>query len=220
MGITKLLVVEGEAEVLGALRVVSWSEAEGGHIDGLTLDEFYKVLELVKTGAVHAVAPRVEKPTTAPSPGVRATPEEARASQARRSSEDHKPETQKSNVVQMPKTEPNKVDHIDRKDIAPPIITKPEDPALEFPPKDAEAPPFDTAPSGDLPEKIVKTGRFIEVLDWVMKTKGYKPTQVDEIVAACEALRQHIKVVERVRDMRDKVTSNLQAYTEAGAAGA
>lgn len=69
--------------------------------------------------------------------------------------------------------------------------------------------------TGDVPEKVAKTGRFIEVLDWVLKAKGLKPSQVDEIVSEFEKLKT-LPVVARVRDLRDKVVSNLAAYGEAG----
>jgi hypothetical protein len=71
----------------------------------------------------------------------------------------------------------------------------------------------------EVPEKIAKSTRFIEVMEWVMATKKLKPGQVDEIVAGCEALKE-IPAVRRVRDIRDKVISNLAAYAEAGAGDA
>lgn len=69
--------------------------------------------------------------------------------------------------------------------------------------------------AGVVPEAIAKSGRFIEVMDWVIKSKGLKRTQVDEIVAECEKLKD-LPIIRRVRDIRDKVVSNLAAYGEAG----
>lgn len=65
------------------------------------------------------------------------------------------------------------------------------------------------------PEKVVKSGRFIDVLEWVMKTRGLKAEQVDEIVAVIEQLKE-LPAVRRVRDIKDRVISNLAAYEEAG----
>lgn len=66
-----------------------------------------------------------------------------------------------------------------------------------------------------VPEKVANSNRFIEVMDWVMSSKGLKPSQVEEIVAECEKLKD-LPAVRRVRDIKDKVTSNLAAYEEMG----
>lgn len=81
---------------------------------------------------------------------------------------------------------------------------------LEFPPKD----------EGDaVPDNILKSGRFVEVLDWVMKAKGLKPTQEAELLAELSKLKE-TPAVRRVRDLKDKLASTLAAYEEVGNAAA
>jgi len=81
------------------------------------------------------------------------------------------------------------------------------------PEKVKEAPP---AAGGEIPEKVLSSKRFIEVLEWVMKAYGHTPKDVDAIVAQLEQLKAQIPVVQRVRDLQDKVTSNLAAWAENG----
>lgn len=205
MGLTKLSGYTGEAEILG--QVISVQYQNGAlTLYGLDLAQSYAAIDRLATGGLVAVRPPHKDGAPASTP-VKEPKKEAVGQVT-------------NNVVQMPapekKAEPAKA------------AEKPaekEDPALEFPPKEkvAEQPAAPPAPipgAEDMPDKVRTTGRFIEVMDWVMKKHGFKPTQVDEIVAQCEKLRDHVKVVSRVRDMKDKVTSNLTAYQEAGAAGA
>ena len=92
------------------------------------------------------------------------------------------------------------------------------------PQKASEAPKKEEKPEalaqvhniGDVPEKIAKTKRFIEFLDWLMKAKNLKVSQVDEIVAEVTKFKESIPVVSRIGDIRERVLSNLVAYEEAG----
>lgn len=67
MGLTKLTSIAGEAEVLGQVRRIQWSDM-GGHlsIEGLTLAEAYDVLNRLALGALPSVKlPRAAQEQTA-----------------------------------------------------------------------------------------------------------------------------------------------------------
>ncbi len=72
------------------------------------------------------------------------------------------------------------------------------------------------ATPSDIPEKVVTSKRFIEVLEWVMKENGLTPKDEEAIIKKLEQLKDRIPVVQRVRDLKDKVTSNLAAWAENG----
>jgi hypothetical protein len=82
--------------------------------------------------------------------------------------------------------------------------------------KAAEVKTAEKGASSDIPEKVASSKRFIEVLEWVMKENNLAPKDVDAIIAKLEMLKDRIPVVQRVRDLRDKVTSNLAAWAENG----
>jgi hypothetical protein len=72
---------------------------------------------------------------------------------------------------------------------------------------------------GSLPPEIVGSKRFIEVMDFVMKRDGLKPSQAEQIIATLDALKEQVAIVGRARSIREKVEANLQAYAEAGHGG-
>jgi len=190
MALTKVKAFEGEAEVLGALHTVSYN-ADLLTIGGVSIEQAYAVLDKLSTKQIVAV--KVGNQPAAPQP---------------------KTESQAAKVPQPVAEKP-----------APHVAAQPpakvEADELEFPPKDdvpPQPPTIAEEAAGDVPEKIKNATRFIEVLDWVLATKKFNKTQVDEITAACEELRPVVKVVSRVRDLKDKVVSNLAAYSEAGSA--
>jgi len=211
MAITKLTGFTAEAEVLGRMVRVQFSE-EGLLIEDLSQAEAMEALDKLANRSLVGVNPAValqqmEAPrpprVSAPSPRKNGTKEHSRSSE---------------DLPQQPVKEPP----------LPASLTKgaPEDPALEFPPKPsaprspapvrAAPAPAAVVPEG-VPDAVAKSARFIEVLEWVMKSKNLKATQVEEIVAAVELLKE-LPAVRRVRDIRDKVTANLEAYAEAGVA--
>lgn len=201
MAITKLTGFKGDAEILGSLREVEYDGAilsgSALKIFGLRTEDAEAILNALSTRAVTAVRPLAQNVGTA------VTPEEMRA------------RAPKNGAGVQPAA------GLKVESKATPEPEKATEKELEFPPKEEKgAEPAPAAAEGGVPEKIAKSGRFIEVMDWVMKERGLKPSQVDEIVAECEKLAPQIKVVERVRNLKEKVESNLAAYAEAGAASA
>jgi hypothetical protein len=212
VAITRLTSFSGEAEVRGRLVKVEFAD-ERLVLQHVSLEEAQSILDALAYGKVVGVNPH------------RALP---RAEVKQEVMKEHLLTKQDLDAVsRLASAVKEELGHVDTGAPLPspkPLVMPPQ-PAdaelaklLEFPPKD-EAP----AAVGAAPEKVVKAKRFIEVLNWVMSPGGFtaeglKPTQVTEIVAACEALRKTVTVVDRVRDMHDKVVSNLAAFSEAGIA--
>ena len=189
MGITRVKAFAGEAEVLGKLVEVEYTVDGRLQLEGLTLDEAYEALDKLSLKQITAV--RVTG-KTGPEAPKEAPPPKPSAPKKVATPLRAVPEEAPAPKASAPK--------------APKEAPAAEAPAAEAP-SDAE---------GGIPEKVQATKRFIEAMDWVMKAKGLKPSQVDEIVAACEEVKGSITVLGRVRDIRDKVVSNLVAYEEAG----
>lgn len=194
MGLTKVTGFTGEAELQGGLYPVSF-EHDWLRIGGLTLAQAYDILDALAAKTIVSVRVQgkdanrqITEPAT-PEPK-EPTKQKEDASPPKRSSKDQVPKEEKK-AGRLPTPEPEE--------------SKPETPA--------PAPPAEK--NGAIPEKVATSARFIDVLDWVMKSNGFKSEQVDEIVAAFEPLKE-LPVVKRVRDLRDKVVSNLAAYAEVG----
>jgi hypothetical protein len=211
VAITKLTGFVAEAEVLGRMVRVEFKEGVGLTIEGLTHHEAMEAIDRLANRSLSAVNPRAAlllgQPLETPKnpypearrdqPAAPATSEKTTGKQTTRSSEDRTPEPA-------------------REESPPWVEDTKEDAKVAASLKSVPEPGAD---NGEVPEKVAKSARFIEVLEWVIQSKGFKPAQVDEIVAAIEALKE-LPAVRRVRDIRDKVTSNLEAYAEAGAGDA
>ena len=101
------------------------------------------------------------------------------------------------------------------------LVQEPPEPGSDiddFPPK--ESAPLAAAPTDEngLPQRVVESKRFIEVMTYVMEKHGLKGDNKAAIVAACEALKEHVPVVRRTRDIGEKVEMNLLTLAEAGRA--
>lgn len=190
MALTKVTGFDGEAEVQGALRQVRYNDSVLS-ISGLSLEDAYAVLDGLSAKSIQAVRVGPTPVFAQPVPTPRAVVE-AMVSSAAPPAQAEREASPALALVPSPEVK-----------AGPPPVAATETPTAVAP--------------GDVPEKVAKTGRFIEVLDWVMKSKGLVPKQVDEIVAEVEKLKA-LPVVARVRDLKDKVVSNLAAYAEAGEA--
>lgn len=225
MAITTVGLLGGHAEIQGTQREFHW-DGSNLTIKGLGYGDVTNILDALAAGTMWDVRPpssdKKGVPLLAKSvnfPEVAKAPLEARADERPKSHLKEEPskqavketapweEPKTSPVTQLPKPEP-KVELKAEGHPAQAIATK-----LEPTPA-----PEGSVPEG-VPEKIAKSGRFIEVLEWVMQSKGFKPTQEAEIIAAVTEL-QMLPAVRRVRDIGDKVKSNLAAFTEAGAGNA
>jgi hypothetical protein len=193
MALTKVTEFGGEAEVMGGLRLVRY-DAPVLSISGLSLEDAYAVLEKLASKSIQAV--RVGGPAA-------------------------------GSTVEVPRAAASPRALVEAMATSPSLSSAPKEAVQEAAPwvgqgakkvseTESAAPAAQPSPAIEgVPEKVAKTGRFIEVLDWVMKSKGFKPSDVEAIIAECEKLRA-LPVVSRVRDLRDKVVSNLAAYGEAG----
>ncbi len=190
----KLKMFEAEAEVLGKARPVQFREG-GLMLTGLTYDDAMEVLRLV--GPKTTPVPRGGDQ---PKPVV--TPEKSSEKETARSSEDR---------TSKPAPAPAKDDSPPFEPDAPPSKVE-----LKLA-KELEGVKEPGSDGAEVPEKIAKSTRFIDVLEWVISTKKLKRTQVAEIVAAFSELKLgEVPAVRRVRDLTDKVTSTIEAYAEAG----
>lgn len=192
----KLKMFEAEAEVLGKTRPVQFREG-GLMLTGLTYEEAMEVLRLI---GPKTVAP----PARGDQPRSVVTPEKASVKEAPRSSEDRAPKPAKEPAPAKDDSPPFEPD-------APP--SKPE---LKLA-KELEGVKEPGSDGAEVPEKIMKSTRFVDVLEWVIATKKLNRAQVAEIVSAFQELKLgDVPAVRRVRDLHDKVTSTLEAYAEAG----
>lgn len=113
-----------------------------------------------------------------------------------------------------------------------PLPVTVEDP-LEFPPKDSlpyvkpeeaaqpsapASPPIPAEHTTGLPTRVLEAKRFSEVFAYVMETSGLTVNDRDKLVAACEALKEHVPVVRRTRDIGERVDMSLLAWKESGRA--
>jgi len=218
MSITKLQGFKGEAEVFGALKGVVWDN-NTLTIFGVSVDEAYAVLDHASAGKIEAVRVRAPveenvkpaQPDKFPSHAGTAVPaKEAAPAEVSKAALVH------AAVAGVPQSAAAK-EMLEKSEIQR-LAEEPASRPTSKPAKEAAAaPPPSTAPNADgIPENIAKSKRFIEVLDWVMKARGLKPDAVDQLVSECEKLKAAVPVIARVRDIREKVESNLAAYKEAG----
>ena len=175
MGLTKVTGFKGEAELLGSLRQVEFSEdGPEGYltIRGLGLDGAYAILAALASkelAVLHVQAG--DRPAGA---------EKRNGAGPKRGAVDE------AEAV----SDPEKVRELRSQEGA----------------KDA----------GDVPPEIAKSGRFVEVMQWVMRTRGLTADQPGEIAAELEKLRDRIAVVKRVVSIPNRVEANLDALREAG----
>lgn len=208
MGLTKIDGFTGEAEILGGLYRVEYA-AGTLSVSGLGLDGAYAVLDALAARQIVAVRVRPgDRPLAAPQPQ---TPPE------RPSAREAPPSARAEASAAAPPWEENKPADKPAQESGAATASSGAEAAEPGPAAGAGTPPPAAAgPGGVVPEKVAGSKRFIEVLEWVMSAKGLKPADVDAIVAALEAVRDSVPVVARVRDLRDKVTSNLAAWAENG----
>lgn len=226
MALTKMDGFSGEAVVLGRLLRVSFDK-DHLTLHGVSLEEAQTVLEALATKHLVAVSMPVKEkggvaqpPPTPPPPGALPPIEELQRHRQSQKVDGAKPPADPSSpaatqavVAEAKAAEAKKEEKPNQGEPHPP--PPPRDPAeKELSPQ----PPASAPADHGIPQKIVESKRFIEVLDWVMKTKGLKPADVDKLVEEMEGLRKHVPVVQRVRDVKDKVVSNLAAWTESSGA--
>lgn len=196
----KLKMFEADAVVLGKSRAVQFREG-GLMLTGLTYEEAMEVLRLTgpKTTPVGGVGDQQR-----PAP----TPEKHQQKESPRSSEDRV----SAPVKEAAKPAPAKDDSPPFEPDAPPSKTELKLAA------ELEGKPEPGSDGAEVPKKIAESTRFYDVLEWVLAVKKLKKTApVDEIVAAFGELKLGaVPAVRRVRDLKDKVASTIEAYAEAG----
>lgn len=197
MGLTKIHGFSGDAEIQGTLRSVQYSNG-ALTLFGMTLDDAYQVLDSLSLKTVVAV--RVKAGTRPEVIQENAKPPQPEKFLSHQSVE--APQKSEAPFKAPSKPEPAIVKTAEQKDAE----------LLEFPPKGTVSA---ADPPAGIPEEVATSKRFIVVLDWVMKTKKLTYKQVDALVAEMEQLKD-LPAVSRVRDIRDKVLSNVAAYEEAG----
>jgi hypothetical protein len=203
MGITKLKSLRAEAEILGQLREVGWSQEAGAFITSISLDEFYELLEKLKTGTLASVRVPPSAQTAAPAPAkppvAAAPPSEATIAKA-----DTKPvEAAKPSVSQ---------------EIAPTHATAAESDAAEPAAPAPENGPdvFDEAiaalkaqPEGEVPAALLKAGRMLDVVNYFVE-KGIKDEAA--IVAECERIKDKVPFLARTGNLPSRIQRTLAAY--------
>jgi hypothetical protein len=224
MGLTKIDGFEGEAEILGGLHRVEFSNGSLA-ILGLSLDAAYGVLDALASKTIRAV--RVQPgdrpeivgqlpdppkefvpPTLEQLPETKPPPKLPPATFAGERASDRAAAGVMDALVR---------ESFKEKQAAPVAASKDAEPSSAS----AGSPPPPTG-AGDgeavsgVPAKVVGTKRFIEVLEWLLKERKLSTKDVDGIVAALEEIKAVVPVVGRVRDLRDKVVANLAAWAENG----
>jgi len=239
MGLTKVDGFDGEAEILGGLHRVQFSH-ERLIIEGIELNRAYEVLDRLSAGTIQAVRVSQQDAKVATREQVKDVMAEGLQTGIELGKKMGKPADTFSCEV-CGKPAPNRMrrcnDHphavnapqvVKETDATAKAEEKPADPiaavAVKQPEKVAEKPverlgPAPPPGSVEMPDNIAGSKRFIEVMNWAMDAYGLKPADEDKIIALMETLRPKAKIVERVRDMGDKVKSNLAGWKEAGEAG-
>lgn len=207
MGITKLKAIRAEAEVLGQLREVGWSQETGGYVTGLSLDEFYEMLDKCKTGAVAAVrlhnpTPPEQRPIHVPghNPPIPAVVPPAAL-------EAMKPEPTPQAAPKPPESQTiaPKHDSAAESDAAEPAA-----PALENGPDVFdEAIAARKAQSDELPPALAKAGRMLDVVNYFVE-QGVKDEAA--IVAECERIKDKVPFLARTGNLASRVQRTLAAY--------
>lgn len=194
----KLKQFEAEAEVLGRITTVQFREG-GLMLTGITYEDALEILHRIGPKLVGSALPRI----TGPAPS---TPRK-------------QPEKGAPSVRAEPAPKPAP------KEEEPPFVpdAAPSKPELKLA-KELEGVKEPGSDGAEIPEKVAKSTRFIDVLEWVISSRKLKKTQVDEIVAGFADLKE-VPAVRRVRDvngsgLKDKVISALAAYEEVGAGDA
>lgn len=245
MAMTKILGFTGEAEILGGLHGVTFHDG-GLTISGLDLDGAYAVMEALSKKTLMGVRLEPgDRPGAEPVDARREAYREKQAEGFKGSYEDFldlihaQPGEKKAVKEAQPKTElapkvfagekesdraaaavnDEILKTIREKEKAAKSAAKTEEVKAEVKPEAPTGRVETSQPEAggdDIPEKVVGSKRFIEVLEWVMQANGLTTKDVDPIIAKLEAVKDRIPVVQRVRDLRDKVTSNLAAWAENG----
>lgn len=228
MGLTKIDGFAGEAEILGGLYRVEFNNGTLA-IKGIDLDGSYAVLDALASKQILAVRVQPgDRPAVATAQSVpvqRVDPKEV-----------ERAEKQVASTTKLAPAAFAGERESDRAARA--AMEAMQETRASQAPKDAEPAPPATAGSpppssgtggaggavpawvsgGAVPEKVAGSKRFIEVLEWVMRERGLSVKDADALVAALEEIKPHVPVVQRVRDLKDKVVSNLAAWAENGAA--
>jgi hypothetical protein len=95
---------------------------------------------------------------------------------------------------------------------------------FEFPPKEeAKAAPPAPKPSapkdeGEIPQRILESKRFIEVMTFLMQKHKLSVEDRDAVLSACEALKEKIPVLRRKRDLAESVDACLLTMQESASA--
>lgn len=208
MGITKLKAIRAEAEVLGQLREVGWSQETGGYVNGLSLDEFYELLDKCKLGTVasvrlHNPTPPEQRPVHYPghNPPIPAKPPEPKAEAKPEPSPTPAPKAEAPAPAPVPSFEP--------------VNELADEPKALPPEKDVfdeqiEARKQERAASeGELPPALAKAGRMLDVVNYFVE-KGIKDEAA--IVAECERIKDKVPFLARTGNLASRVQRTLAAY--------
>lgn len=207
MAITEMLGWKAMAEVNGTLRRVEFDdESRQLTIHGVREDEALDLLNKLRKGAVVGVTPGVVRQASAglgsDKPGAVREPPPAAKPPPEKMSE--KPALAPS----APKAEPAPAP-------SPGVVGQ----GGSGSPSAGLLVSGSGATKAAIPEKVLKSGRFIDVMQWVMQTYNLKAAQKDEIIAACREVQQDIPLLGKIsaESLVVKVESNLAAFAENGA---
>lgn len=230
MAITKVHVIEADAEVLGTLRRVRINaEDQTLVIYALPQEEAYDVLDRLTTGTLAAIKPPkggfAPPPKGAPKASEEGSPLEryeatirkVEVAQAEKDAEQSKSEKALAAAAALGEmVEPVKPVHMPGAEVAiPKEISRAQAAEANVAVKEPTEPERLAAePDGELPEDIKGAKRFVQVLEWVMRVKALKPTDVEPLLAELTKMQPEVKVLTRVANLREKLESNLAAFTE------
>ncbi len=231
MALTKIHGWKGEAEILGGLYEV---EFERGTltIKGLDLDGGYAVLEALAAKTI--VAARVQAGAR-PNPVKSQAPDQPDHSD-RRGEAPALPKPTAEAKKELPPWDP-KVEFPGEPEpvkdrAAPMFIDTPagraavksinegmaKEPAKELV-MEEEKPAPKPEPVAGVPPEIQNAPNVISVLDWLVKTRGLKPTDIDGVVAAAKEIAPHVGMLRRMGSkLGERVASTLSMFAEGGGA--
>jgi hypothetical protein len=185
MGITKVRSFTGEAEILGAVRNVTFDGGNNVLVihDVDTLETALALLDNLALGTLQAVKP------------------------SRLGADNPSKNGNGAHAMQTATSLPQPPMHLEPKPALPVTKSEPEkaEAVEEVAEKKAAAPP---GPDG-MPSALLAAKRLPDVVGYFFE-QGIK--DVDAITAECEKVRHLVPALKRVGDMRDRVSRTVEAY--------